>query len=341
MTPKTPPEIAVVIPCYRVRSGIMAVIAGIPDDVSAIYVVDDCCPEESGRFVRETCTDPRVRVIFNDENLGVGGAVMRGYRAAMQDGATVIVKIDGDGQMDPSLIPVFARPILDGEADYTKGNRFFEAESVKQMPVLRLVGNVGLSFLTKVSSGYWNLFDPTNGYTAIHAAVANHLPLQKISERYFFESDMLFRLNTLRAVVVDIPMEARYEDEVSNLHIEREALRFLALNLRNMFKRFYYNYVLRNFNYATIELFAGTAFTLFGATYGGLKWIHSYRAASFASAGTVMLAGLTTLVGLQLLLGFASYDMTSIPSSPIHKRLHASARRRSPSPATGGASRGQ
>lgn len=321
-------RIAVVIPCYRVRRHILQVISCVPGSVTRIYVVDDQCPEQSGAFVAEQCRDARVQVLANPVNLGVGGAVLRGYEAAIADGMEVIVKIDGDGQMDPQLIDAFVSPILKGEADYTKGNRFFEIETFRDMPLVRVIGNIGLSFITKMSSGYWNLFDPTNGYTAIHAGVASHLPLQKISRRYFFESDMLFRLNTLRAVVIDIPMHAHYEDENSNLRVGHALFSFLWLNARNLVKRIYYNYLLRNFNYATIELFAGALFLMFGSVYGGRMWLRSYLESTYASAGTVMLAGLTTLVGLQLLLGFASFDMSNVPVMPVHKRLHADARQK-------------
>ena len=184
-------------------------------------------PKRQRRFHHENCTDARVIVLRNPQNLGVGGAVLTGYRAAIEAGADVIIKIDGDGQMDPGLIPTFIAPIIAGEADYTKGNRFFDLEEIRAMPRVRLIGNAALSFMTKLSSGYWNLFDPTNGYTAIHAHVARHLPFEKISSGYFFETDMLFRLNTLRAVVIDVPMDAKYGDEVSNLKISKTAGKFL------------------------------------------------------------------------------------------------------------------
>lgn len=336
VSPGASARVAVVIPSYRVTRHVLEVIAQVPALVERIYVVDDCCPDGSGDLVARECRDPRVTVLRNPANLGVGGAVLHGYEAAVTEGMDVIVKIDGDGQMDPGLIPAFIAPIIDGEADYTKGNRFFEIETVQQMPLLRLVGNVGLSFLTKASSGYWQLFDPTNGYTAIHARVAACLPRDKIHPRYFFESDMLLRLNTLRAVVMDIPMHARYEDEVSNLNPGREFFVFLALNLRNLFKRLSYNYLLRNFNFATIELLAGMAFLVFGMAFGSRAWIHGMMTGTYASAGTVMLAGLSTLVGLQLLLGFINFDMHNIPVSPLHKRLRADARRPPASEATTG-----
>lgn len=206
-------RIAVVIPCYKVTRHILSVIAGIGPECCRIYVIDDRCPDESGAFVRDNCSDPRVKVLVNEVNLGVGGAVMAGYKAAIEEGMDIIVKVDGDGQMNPRLIPEFVAPILVGEADYTKGNRFFNLEEIANMPPVRLFGNAVLSFLTKISTGYWDLFDPTNGFTAIHRDVAARLPMAKISRRYFFETDILFRLNTLRAVVVDIPMSAVYADE--------------------------------------------------------------------------------------------------------------------------------
>ena len=226
-------NVYIVIPAYKVKLHILEILDKIliNKSISKIFVVDDFCPENTGEFVIQNCSDSRVSVIRNKANLGVGGAVMTGYRAAIAEGADIIIKIDGDGQMDPDLIPAFIEPILRGEADYTKGNRFFEIETIRQMPWTRLIGNTGLSFLTKLSTGYWNLFDPTNGYTAINSSVAARLPFEKISFRYFFESDMLFRLNTMRAVVVDIPMFARYGSEKSNLKVWREFPHFFYKNM--------------------------------------------------------------------------------------------------------------
>lgn len=317
--------IAVVIPCYKVAAHICSLIDQIGDGVDAIFVVDDCCPENTGKLVERSCADARVRVIYHQVNQGVGGAVLTGYKAAIEAGADVIVKLDGDGQMDPSLIPAFIAPILHGEADYTKGNRFFDVETAQQMPPVRLIGNIGLSFLTKLSSGYWNLFDPTNGYTAISAQVANRLPTNKISRRYFFESDMLFRLNTLRAVVLDIPMFAKYGEEQSNLSVSRELPRFLFKNLRNLGKRILYNYFIRNFSFATLELIFGLLFTGFGIAFGAVNWIELSLRGNYASAGTVMLAALPIIMGLQLLLGFINYDMSSVPAIPLQKRLRSDA----------------
>jgi glycosyltransferase involved in cell wall biosynthesis len=313
-------RIAVVIPSYRVTRHIIGVIAGIGPEVARVYVVDDRCPDGSGEFVRANCRDPRVTVLEHAENQGVGGAVMTGYRAAIADGASVIVKIDGDGQMDASLIPVFVAPILAGEADYTKGNRFFNLERLGAMPPVRLFGNAMLSFMTKLSSGYWHLFDPTNGYTAIHADAARYLPFDKISKRYFFESDMLFRLNTLGAVAVDVPMDAVYGDEVSNLKVSKVITEFAVKNVRNFFKRLFYNYYLRNLSVASLELPIGVLLTTFGLVYGVAHWIASAQSDVETPAGTVMLAALPVIMGVQLILAFLNYDIASVPSRPLHKK---------------------
>lgn len=315
------PRIAVVIPCYRVAAKILDVVRGIGPEVASIIVVDDCCPEATGDLVESSVTDLRVIVLRHAENQGVGGAVMTGYRAAVDAGMEIIVKLDGDGQMDPALIPRFVEPIILGEADYTKGNRFFDLEDIKSMPGLRLFGNAVLSFMAKLSTGYWDLFDPTNGYTALHADVARHLPMDKISKRYFFETDMLFRLNTLRAQVVDVAMTARYEDEVSNLKISKILGEFMFKHARNLAKRIFYNYYLRDLSVASLELPLGVVLFLFGIGFGGYHWLASAKAAATTPAGTVMLAALPALVGLQLLMGFLAYDIASVPRRARHARL--------------------
>ena len=310
--------VAVVIPCFRVKKHVLNVIAAIGPEVERIYVVDDKCPEDSGRFVLEHCKDNRVTVLFHEVNQGVGGAVMTGYRAAIEDGAAVIVKLDGDEQMDPKLVVRFIKPIIEGKADYTKGNRFFNLNQIREMPGMRLFGNAILSFLNKLSSGYWDIFDPTNGYTAIHRDIARELSFDKISTRYFFESDMLFRLNLLRAVVVDIPMDAKYGDEISNLKIKTVIGEFLTKHIRNFSKRVFYNYYLRDMSLASIELPLGLLMFLFGTIFGITQWVTAQAAGVATPAGTVMLSALPTLMGMQLILAFLAYDIGSVPRTPRH-----------------------
>ncbi len=306
-------KIAVVIPAYKVKQQILQVISEMPDYVWKIYLVDDACPEQSGLFAEKNLSDPRVTIIYNQENLGVGGAVMAGYQRGITEGADVIVKVDGDGQMDPALIANIVHPILSGQADYVKGNRFFNLEKITQMPSIRLLGNAVLSLMAKLSTGYWDLFDPTNGYTAISTSVAKQLPFDKISSRYFFETDILFRLNILRAVVVDMPMDARYADEVSNLKISKVIGEFFFKHCRNFVKRVFYNYYLRDMSLASIELPLGIFLIVIGGIFGLSRWYDSAIIGAVTPAGTVMLAALPILMGLQFVLAFLNYDISSVP----------------------------
>jgi glycosyltransferase involved in cell wall biosynthesis len=313
-------RIAVVIPAYKVKAQILQVIAGIGPEVSRIFVVDDACPQHSGEYVRSQVKDPRVLVLFHTTNQGVGGATISGYQQALQEGFDIVVKVDGDGQMDPRLIPLFARKIISGEADYVKGNRFIDPQSVRAMPKTRLFGNLILSFFTKLSSGYWEVFDPTNGYTAIHKCALARLPLAKLSRRYFFESDMLFRLYCIRAVTKDQAMTAHYGDEASSLQIPKIIPLFLRGHLKNFVKRIIYRYFLYEFSISSICLLGGVAFGSFGLVYGIRAWIYFKSLQIFASSGTVMLAALPTMMGMQLLLTFIMLDVQNQEKKPLSQQ---------------------
>lgn len=312
-------SIAVVIPCFRVGTLVLDVIAAIPNSVRSIYVIDDCCPVSTGKLVSEQCNDPRVNVVMHQQNQGVGGAVMTGYRAALADGHDIVVKIDGDGQMDPALLDGFVAPIIEGRADYTKGNRFHRLRNVRKMPPVRLIGNAALSFMTKISSGYWQLFDPTNGYTACHRSALRELDMETLSRRYFFESDMLFQLNQARAVVLDIPMVARYEDEPSSLSPLRIIAPFLKGHARNTLKRLFGSYFLRGFSVASMELLAGMSAIAIGLCIGTLAWAQSINQGQAATAGTVMLSALPLILGTQLLLSWLHFDVSAEPRVPLQK----------------------
>jgi hypothetical protein len=233
----------------------------------------------------------------------------------------VVAKIDGDGQVDPQLLFDFIDPIISGEADYAKGNRFFDLEHINRMPKLRLIGNSILSFANKISSGYWNIFDPTNGYTAIHADLIRKIAFAKVSKRYFFESDMLFRLNILKAVVVDVPMDAKYGEEKSGLKIPKIMSEFILGHIRNFCKRIFYNYYLRDMSIASIELPAGVIFISFGLYYGLTNW-HFYSVNNtLTPTGSIMITALALIFGFQLLLAFLAFDISAVPRRPIHHRL--------------------
>ena len=312
------PKISVVIPCYKSVEHVLDVLKDVPDIVSAIYCVSDACPDNTGTVIEEKNKDKRVKVIFHEKNKGVGGAVITGYRAALDDGADIIVKIDSDGQMDPALIPQFIEPIIKGKADYTKGNRFYNPEFLNAMPKIRIFGNAGLSFLNKFSTGYWHVFDPTNGYTAIQADVLRLLPLDKIAERYFFESDMLFRLGTVRAVVEDIPQNSFYGDEKSNLEVADAFWDFSVQHMRNFFKRIVYSYFVRDFHVASIEWVLGPFLLIFSTIFGLGTWMESVQTEMEATPGTVMLAALPFIVGLQLTLSALHFDIQNQPKTPLH-----------------------
>jgi len=314
-------NVCVVIPCYRVKDQILDVLAKIGPEVNTIFCIDDACPDNTGSYIVEHTVDNRVNVITHKTNQGVGGAVLTGYEAAINAKADIIIKLDGDGQMDPRLIPKLIAPITAHRADYVKGNRLYSLARSQQMPIVRKIGNLALSFMNKFSTGYWNIFDPTNGYTAIHAKVAHELPFNKIAKRFFFESDLLFRLNTIRAVICDIPMTALYNNETSNLNIWHACGVFLVGHIKNYIKRIIYSYYVRNFTIASIELFLSLILITFGITIGSLSWAASINTGIVASSGTVMLAALPIVLGFQLLLSFLNYDINAVPQQPLHEYL--------------------
>jgi dolichol-phosphate mannosyltransferase len=314
-----------VIPCYRVKAHILQVIAKAPSWIEGIVCVDDACPDGSGDFIEANANDPRVVVVRLQQNQGVGGATMAGYREAARRGGEVLVKVDGDDQMDLGNIAQLVAPILLGEADYTKGNRFTSISHLRAMPSVRVFGNAALSFAAKVSTGYWNIFDPTNGFTAIEAQVARIVMEKRVSRRFFFETDLLYHLGTLRAVVRDVPMPARYADEVSNLRIGAIVGPFALKHVRNFAQRVLGQYFVRDFHVASLELVSGLFFVLFGLGYAA-HYVATRRPGQAASAGVVMAAALPVILGAQLLLQALNFDVLNVPTRPIHPYLRTVAR---------------
>ena len=313
------PLVIVVIPCYRVRAKLRGVVGRIGPEVGRIIIVDDACPENSSQAV--VGQDPRLEIIVHEKNRGVGGAMRTGFERAIALGADIVVKLDGDGQMDPAAIPSLIAPVLAGEADFCKCNRFFHLADLREMPWLRVFGNSSLSFLVKASSGYWQLMDPTNGFFALDAKLVRLLPLDRIARDYFFEIDLLFRLYTIGAVVAEVPQAARYEDENSSLSIGQTLLTFPHRIIRSFCKRIFYAYFLRDFNLGTIYLTVGLLATSFGVNFGIWHWLLSAATGRFSSPGTVMLAALPTALGLQMLLAFLQFDVARVPRDPLAKRL--------------------
>jgi dolichol-phosphate mannosyltransferase len=314
------PQIVVVIPAYNESQHIGSVISSIPPEVASVIVVDDASHDRTVDIVRELA-DPRVTLIQHDSNRGVGGAVCSGYKRALALGADIVVKVDGDGQMDPSRIGSLISPILRDRADYAKGARFFDARALRQMPVPRLMGNLGLSFLTKLASGYWNVMDPANGFTAIHRQALEQLPLDSLSRGFFFETDMLIHLYYLQAVVADVQMPAHYGAEKSTLSPLKVLFTFPGKLTRAFMRRILWRYFIHDFTACSLFLLVGTFLFLGGISFGALTWIHNSIRHLITPTGTVMLAVVPLLLGFQLLLEAIVLDIQHVPKMPIHTGL--------------------
>ncbi|MET3528552.1 glycosyltransferase family 2 protein [Phenylobacterium koreense] len=313
----------IVIPCYKARAHILRVIAKIPRWVEGVVCVDDACPQNTaGLLEMQKDLDPRVAVLRLTENQGVGGAVLAGYAEAERRGGRILVKVDSDDQMDLGYLSHLVTPILLGEADYTKGNRFTSVGHLGPMPRIRIFGNAMLSFAAKLSTGYWGIFDPTNGFTAIEASVARQIRDKKVARRFFFETDILYHLGTLRAVARDVPIPARYGDEISNLRIRDVVGPFAFKHGRNFLVRIAGQYFFRDFNVATVEMVLGALLLAFGSVYG-LHWIALRDPGDVAPAGVVMAAALPVIIGVQLLLQALNFDVMNTPTRAIHPYLRA------------------
>lgn len=307
----------VVIPAFRAEATIAEVLRAIPANVAHVFVVDDASPDRTAQLAGAVA-DPRVRVIRHEDNRGVGGAMKTGYLAALEAGCDVVVKMDSDGQMDPAHLAELVRPLLRGEAGYAKGNRLSSLEASRAMPRKRLLGNLFLSMATKAVSGYWNLLDPTNGYTAVRADVLRRLDFTQLEERYFFETSMLVELHLLRVPVRDVLMPARYQGERSSLRLLPISLEFGGRLAAALLRRLWLEYVVFDFRPASAFALSGLALAAFGAAFGSYHWYHSIVDQREASAGTVMVAALPFLLGVQLLLQAVVLDIGEVRNfSPL------------------------
>lgn len=317
-------SIAAVIPAYNVERDLESVLRGLPPYIEHIIVVEDASPDASGEVAAAVAkSDGRIILVRHTKNQGVGGAMVSGFRKALELGAQVVVKLDGDGQMDPKHIPALVTPLIQGKADFVKGNRFRDFQALQQMPFVRRVGNLGLSFLTKAATGYWNIFDPTNGFFAVRAEVLDQLPLDKIDRRYFFETSMLANLYLLGALVMDVPIPARYGNETSNLSIRRALIEFPAKLFATFLRRILLKYYIYDFSMMSLYLMFGIPLLLFGGTFGAIKWIQYASRNIPAPTGTVMLPTLSVILGIQILLSAIEIDINSMPRKPLTEPLES------------------
>ncbi len=314
--------IAVVIPAYRVSSQIQEVIQGLPSWIRHIIVVEDASPDDTAAKVQQLMAhDARLILIRHTQNQGVGGAMQSGFRKALELGAEIIVKMDGDGQMDPSYLPALIRPLIEGRADYTKGNRFHDFRALQKMPWPRRLGNIALSFLVKAATGYWHLFDPANGYIAIRSHVLQMLPFESLDRGYYFETSMLGSLYLIGACVMDVPIPARYGDEISSLKIHRIFWEFPPRLLKTFLRRLILKNFLYDFSMLSVYLLTAFPLLLFGIVFGSLKWIKYASLGIPAPTGTVMLPTLCVILGIQLLLSAIEIDLQNVPRTPLSPPL--------------------
>jgi len=306
--------IAAVVPAYREEKMISRVIDTMPDFVDHIVIVDDCSPDDTSAVVAAH-PDPRVTLIRHEVNQGVGGAIITAHRAAMELGADVDVVMAGDAQMDPAYLPGLLDKVTDEGFGFAKANRFYAPESFTGMPKHRVFGNIMLSFMTKLASGYWNLFDPQNGYTAVRTEVLRRVPLDRIARRYSFENDLLIHLNILQVSATDVPIPALYGDEVSSIRLGRVVPDLLHRLTVGYWTRIWYRYVLWSFSPIALLLFLGLIAFVFGLAVS--VWMVFQIAASVAAtAATVMLAALPLMIGTQLLVSALQLDIQATPDTP-------------------------
>lgn len=311
-------DVAVVVPAYQAGRTVGDTLATIPAWVRRIVVVDDGSIDGTAAAVeRAAASDPRIVRVAHDRNRGVGAAMRTGYRRALADGAEILAKMDADGQMDPEALASLVLPVALGRADYAKGNRFVHAREIRAMPAVRLVGNAALSLLAKLSTGYWNLLDPTNGYTAVSREALGAIDLDLLDDGFFFESSMLAELSLVRAVCADVAIPARYGDGSSHLSVTRSFFEFGAKHARAFARRLWLRYVLLDFSAGSLLLLGGLPLTLFGVAFGLRHWMRSSLYGVPATAGTVMVAAFTTASGLFALVQAMITDIASVPTVPL------------------------
>lgn len=305
-------SIAVVLPAYNEEKFVAAVIRGLPPLVDHVILVDDCSTDQTVP-VATALADSRLVVLRTPANSGVGGAMALGYQKALELGAEIVVKMDADGQMLPEYLPALLEPVVSGRVDYAKGNRFLTTSALSVMPRRRLFANVILTFLTKAASGYWHVFDPQNGYTALRGTRLARLNLDKLARGYFFENDMLSQLYLQAAKVEDVDIPARYADEESKIRYFRIMVAFPLLFFLRFLRRIYQKYILRDFSPVALFLIVGFLLFGWGAAFGTYLWIRSAVTLEATPTGTIMLSLLPLILGFQLLLQGVVLDIHETP----------------------------
>ena len=305
-------KIAVVIPYYNASKHILSVLQKIPSFIDVIYVVDDCSIEIFPEVAKNIS---KVIYIKNISNIGVGGATKKGFEEAIKDEIDIIVKVDADDQMDTSYIESLLQPLIQQKAEYSKGNRFRDFKALKTMPFVRKTGNLILSFFTKAATGYWNNFDPTNGFFAIKTKMLRQIDFNNIANRYYFETSLIAELYFQEARIKDVSMPAIYGEEKSSMSVWKMPFVFFPKLLKTFIKRIAKSYFVYDFNMSSIYILLGVPLFLFGFIYGLYTWWFYSSNSIFAPTGTIMLVTLTIIIGFQLLLQAVHYDIIKAPKA--------------------------
>lgn len=309
-------NIAVIIPYYNASKHIVNVIDKLPDFIDEVIIVDDKGKEKLPlNALSNLPKKTKISVLENPINLGVGGATKNGFLKAIEDKFDIVIKVDADDQMDTSYIEEMITYLIEDKADMVKGNRFIDTKALMKMPFIRRVGNLGLSFLTKAATGYWNNFDPTNGFLAIKTAVLKKINFENLSNRYFFETSLISELYFVNARIKDISMPAIYGEEKSSMKVWKMPFIFSKKLISLFFKRIIKQYFLFDFNIASLYLLIGLPMFMFGLIYGAYEWWYYSSHEIFAPTGTIMLVSISIILGFQLLLQAIQYDIFNSPKS--------------------------
>lgn len=309
-------SVTVAIPCYNVEQHLEQVVSGLPPFVDSILLIDDCSTDGTPTLVDRLADSKRIVSIHHERNQGVGGAMKTAFRKAIKLEADVVVKLDGDGQMDPSYIAPLVEALSD--AEFAKGNRLFDRRMLRRMPTIRRVGNMGVGFMVKAASGYWNVSDPVNGFFAIRTSTLQQMDLERVADRYFFESSMLIEMHYTGARIREVTMPAIYADEHSNLSVGKTLFSFPPRLTAAWLRRLHLSYFVYDFNICSLYILVGLPSFLFGLIFGLCEWIHYASISSPSPTGTIMVAVLTFILGFQMLLAAAQYDITA--PNPFDKR---------------------
>src|SRR5215469_4999181 len=304
-------SVAVVMPAHNEEKLIAQAITSVPEFVDHVIVIDDASTDDTAKLALAT-GDPRVHLIEHEVNTGVGGAIIDGHKLAIDLDADINVVMAGDAQMDPVYLPALLAPIVDAGYGFTKANRFYSRQSLMGMPTIRLMGNVVLSFATKLASGYWNLFDPQNGYTAITRESLGMIDLDRLARRYSFENDLLIWLGIAGVRAKDVPIPSVYGDEVSGMRLRKVIPEISHLLFMGFWRRIFLKYVLMSFSPIALLLFTGLFLCAFGLGVGIWTLAVTPSGAS-PTAGTVLLAVGPLLVGINMLVHALTLDIQQTP----------------------------